>query len=135
MDYITTQIVMKLSFSLSNKNTKPLGVTPPLAKPAAFSSLDDEDTRDVVPVTSSSKDAHANKSLLSRNVLSSKAAQKRMEQEMKLDATVYQYDEVWDKMQEAKQRQKEAQEADAKRRKVGAYCIVFDRAFSCSLSA
>ncbi|KAH0830593.1 coiled-coil domain-containing protein 55-domain containing protein [Lanmaoa asiatica] len=108
---------MKLSFSLSNKNTKPLGTAPPLAKPAAFYSLDDEDTRDAVPIASSSKDMHANKSLLTRNVASSKATQKRMEQEMKTDATVYQYDEVWDRMQEVKQRQKEAKEAGAKQRK------------------
>lgn len=111
---------MKVSFSLSNKNTKPLGAAPPLAKPAAFSSLDDEDTQDAAPVASSSKDAHVNKSLSSRNVASSKAAQRRLEQEMKMDATVYQYDEVWDRMQEVKQRQKEAKEVDAKQRKVGA---------------
>ncbi|KAF8559608.1 hypothetical protein OG21DRAFT_1430543 [Imleria badia] len=108
---------MKLSFSLSNKSIKPLGAAPPLAKPAAFSSLDDEDTRDVVPIASSSKDAHANNTLLAGNVASSKAAQKRMEQEMKLDATVYQYDEVWDRMQEVKQRQKEAKEVDVKQRR------------------
>lgn len=130
LDYIT-YIVMKVSFSLSNKNTKPLGAAPPLAKPAAFSSLDDED----VPVASSSKDAHANKSLLSLSVASSQAAQKRTERDMKTDNTVYQYDEVWDRMQEVKQRQKEAKEADATQRKVGAYHIVLDHAFSCSVSA
>ena len=117
---------MKVSFSLSNKNTKPLGVAPPLAKPAAFSSLDDEDTRDVVPVASSSKNALVNKTHLADKVASSKATQKRMEQEMKIDATVYEYDEIWDRMQEVKQRQKEAKEADGKQRKVGVYCFVFD---------
>ena len=125
LDYIT-RIDMKVSFSLSNKNTKPLGVAPPLAKPAAFSSLDDEDTRDVVPVASSSKNALVNKTHLADKVASSKATQKRMEQEMKIDATVYEYDEVWDRMQEVKQRQKEAKEADGKQRKVGVYCFVFD---------
>lgn len=125
---------MKVSFSLSNKNTKPLGVAPPLAKPAAFSSLDDEDTRDVVPIASSSKDAVVNKTLLADNVASSKAARKRMEQEMKIDASVYEYDEVWDRMQEVKQRQKEVKEADGKQRKVGACYFVFGWAFSCSVS-
>ncbi|KDQ33319.1 hypothetical protein PLEOSDRAFT_20501 [Pleurotus ostreatus PC15] len=48
---------------------------------------------------------------------SSKAARKRMETEKKVDATVYEYDEIWDKMQEAKQKQKEAKEIDAKTRK------------------
>lgn len=126
---------MKLSFSLSNKNTKLLGVAPPLPKPAAFSSLDDEDAQDIVPIASSSKDAIVNKTLLARNVASSKATQKRMEQEMKIDDTVYQYDEVWDRMQEVKQRQKEAKEADAKQRKVGLHSFVFARAFSCSVLA
>lgn len=114
---------MKLSFSLANKNTKPLGTAPPLTKPAAFASLDDED---VVPVASSSKDAHANKTLLAAKVASSKATQKRMEQEMRVDSTVYQYDEVWDRMQEVKQRQKEAKEVDAKQRKVSAHHLVIE---------
>ncbi|KAF9464733.1 coiled-coil domain-containing protein 55-domain containing protein [Collybia nuda] len=42
---------------------------------------------------------------------------KRMEAEREVDETVYEYDEVWDRMQEAKQRQKDAKEVDAKERK------------------
>ncbi|KAI9070382.1 hypothetical protein FKP32DRAFT_1586222 [Trametes sanguinea] len=42
---------------------------------------------------------------------------KKLEAEQKVDSTVFQYDEIWDKMQEAKQKQKEAKEADAKERK------------------
>jgi len=125
LDYITLN-VMKVSFSLSSKNTRPLGAAPPLPKPAAFSPLDDEDAQDIVPVASSSKDTLM--------LASSKAAQKRMEQEMKIDATVYEYDEVWDRMQEVKQRQKEVKEVEAKQRKVSAYYFVFDQAFSCSIS-
>ena len=41
-----------------------------------------------------------------------------MEQEMKVDSSVFEYDEVWDKMQEVKLKQKEAKEADTKERKV-----------------
>jgi coiled-coil domain-containing protein 55 len=108
---------MKLSFSLTNKNAKPVGVAPPLKRPTVFSSLDDEELIDVAPTTSS-KDVAANKKLLAQNVGSSKAMRNRLEQEMKVDATVYQYDEVWDRMQEVKQRQKEAKEVDAKQRKV-----------------
>ncbi|KIL00121.1 hypothetical protein PAXRUDRAFT_822001 [Paxillus rubicundulus Ve08.2h10] len=107
---------MKLSFSLVNKNAKPVGAAPPLKKPAVFSSIDDEDLIDLVPTTSS-KDVAANKKLLAQNVESSTAVRNRMEQEMKVDATVYQYDEVWDRMQEVKQRQKEIKEVDAKQRK------------------
>ncbi|KAJ7111590.1 coiled-coil domain-containing protein 55-domain containing protein [Mycena crocata] len=40
-----------------------------------------------------------------------------MEAEKRVDQTVYEYDEVWDKMQESKQRQKEAKEAQSKDRK------------------
>ncbi|EIW59975.1 uncharacterized protein TRAVEDRAFT_119601 [Trametes versicolor FP-101664 SS1] len=47
----------------------------------------------------------------------SKAAKKRLEQEKRVDSTVFQYDEVWDKMQEAKVKQKEAKEVDSKERK------------------
>ncbi|KAG2078283.1 hypothetical protein BDR04DRAFT_1131995 [Suillus decipiens] len=108
---------MKLSFSLS-KTAKPIGAAPPLTKPAAFASLgDDDDTVDAAPTLSDNKSATANKKLLAQNVESSKAARKRMEQEMKVDATVYQYDEVWDRMQEVKLKQKEAKEVDSKRRK------------------
>ncbi|KAF9246490.1 coiled-coil domain-containing protein 55-domain containing protein [Melanogaster broomeanus] len=108
---------MKLSFSLANKNAKPVGAAPPLKKPAAFSSLDDDDPIDASPTASSSRDVAANKKLLAHNVESSKAVRKRMEQEMKVDDTVYQYDEIWERMQEVKQRQKLSKEVDAKQRK------------------
>ncbi|KAG1875235.1 coiled-coil domain-containing protein 55-domain containing protein, partial [Suillus tomentosus] len=107
---------MKLSFSLP-KTAKPVGAAPPLKKPAAFASLGDDDPVDAAPTLSDNKGAAANKKLLAQNVESSKAARKRMEQEMKVDATVYQYDEVWDRMQEVKLKQKEAKEVDSKQRK------------------
>ena len=50
---------------------------------------------------------------------------KKLEEEKKVDSTVFEYDEVWDKMQEAKLRQKEAKEADAKERKVSGPCLVW----------
>ncbi|KAG1756733.1 coiled-coil domain-containing protein 55-domain containing protein [Suillus paluster] len=108
---------MKLSFSLPNKTAKPVGAAPPLKKSAAFASFGDDDHVDAAPTLFDNKTAAANKKLLAQNVESSKAARKRMEQEMKVDATVYQYDEVWDRMQDVKLKQKEAKEVDAKRRK------------------
>ena len=48
----------------------------------------------------------------------SRAAKRRREEAMAVDETVYEYDEVYDKMQAAKQRAKETKEADAKERKV-----------------
>ncbi|KAG6866941.1 hypothetical protein C0991_003857 [Blastosporella zonata] len=106
---------MKLSFSLA----KPKKADPPpssLKRPAF--SLGDEDTLDAAPTSAAaSRDAPANKKLLAQNVGVSKATKKRMEAEMKVNETVYEYDEVWDRMQEAKLRQKEAKEQDALERK------------------
>ena len=41
-----------------------------------------------------------------------------MEAERRVDETVFEYDEVWDKMQEAKLRQQASKEVDASLRKV-----------------
>ncbi len=113
---------MKVSFSLANsktKTTKPVGAAPSLKRPAAFASLGDDEPIDAAPTSVGiSSNAGANKLLVAQGVLMSKAMKKRMEEEKKIDATVFEYDEVWDKMQDAKQRQKEAKEVDAKERKV-----------------
>ncbi|KAK7019351.1 nuclear speckle splicing regulatory protein 1 [Favolaschia claudopus] len=69
------------------------------------------------PTASLDKAASANKKLLAQNVQTSRTTQKRMQAEKNVDATVYEYDEVWDKMQESKLRQKEAKESEAKDRK------------------
>jgi len=111
---------MKVSFSLANskaKATKPVGDTPSLKRSAAFASLDDDEPVDAAPTASGSGKAVVNKKLIAQNVEMSKTTKKQIEAEMKVDATVFEYDEVWDKMQTAKQRQKEAKEADAKERK------------------
>lgn len=108
---------MKVAFSLSK--SKPSAPAPSLKRPAAFASVDDDEPLDAAPTASSlDKNVAPNKQLLAQNVGSSKTMKKRMEAEMKVDATVYEYDEVWDRIQEVKQRQKEAKEVDAKERKV-----------------
>ena len=101
---------MKLSFSLANKSAKPV---PSFKPPTAFASLDDADA---VKTTSDNEHVAAN-NLLAQT---SKATKKRVDQELKVDPTVYQYDEVWDRMQGVKQKQKEAKEVDTKLRKVSA---------------
>lgn len=88
-----------------------------LKRPAAFGSLDDDEPVDAAPSSSADKNAAANKKLLAQNIGTSKTMRKRMEAEMKIDSTVYDYDEVWDRMQEVKLRQKEAKERDSKERK------------------
>ncbi|THH16354.1 hypothetical protein EW146_g4270 [Bondarzewia mesenterica] len=111
---------MKLSFSLaSNKpRQKPVGTAPSLKRPAAFASLDDEAAEDTTPTTSNGSRGTANQRLIAQNVELSKAARKRMEAEQKIDSTVFEYDEVWENMQEAKLRQKEAKEQESLERKV-----------------
>jgi coiled-coil domain-containing protein 55 len=108
---------MKLSFSLSK--SKPVPPAPSLKRPAVFASGDVDEPIDAAPTSvSADRNTAANKKLLAQNIESSKTMRKRMEAEKKIDETVYEYDEVWDRMQEAKQRQKEAKEIDAKERKV-----------------
>ncbi|KAF9500839.1 hypothetical protein BDN71DRAFT_1439696 [Pleurotus eryngii] len=109
---------MKVSFSLNKSKPAPKADPPSLKRSAVFASLDDDEPFDAAPTASSSNPNVApNKQLMAFGAGSSKATRKRMETEKKVDATVYEYDEIWDKMQEAKQKQKEAKEIDAKIRK------------------
>lgn len=108
----------KLSFSL-NKSKAATPAAPSFKQPVTFAAFDDEAPVDAAPTASSSRqNVSANKKLLAQNVLTSKKLKKQMEQEKKVDSTVYEYDEVWDKMQQAKQNQKEAKEIESKGRKV-----------------
>ncbi|KAI0665179.1 coiled-coil domain-containing protein 55-domain containing protein [Cubamyces menziesii] len=110
---------MKVSFSLKGKApAKPTGEAPSLKRTAAFASLDDDEPVDAAPTATGDKGkVAANKQFIAQSVEMSKSMKKKLEQEKKVDSTVFQYDEVWDKMQEAKLKQKEAKEADAKERK------------------
>ena len=117
---------MKVSFSLANakakaKAAKPVGDAPALKKPVAFASLEDDEPDDAAVTAGSSSRGSANKRIVAQNVEMSKAMKKKLEEEKKVDATVFEYDEVWDKMQEAKLRQKEAKEVESKERKVRLY--------------
>ncbi|TFK76409.1 hypothetical protein BDN72DRAFT_885164 [Pluteus cervinus] len=107
---------MKLSFSLNKP--KAAASTGSLKRPAPFGLDGDDDITDAAPTASASdKNAASNKKLLAQNVEMSKSMKKKMEAEKRVDETVFEYDEVWDKMQQAKQRQKEAKELDSKQRK------------------
>jgi coiled-coil domain-containing protein 55 len=109
---------MKLSFSLSSSKSATTSAAPPLKRSAAFASLDDDEPVDAAPTFSNDRNSSAssNKQLLAQNL--SKAMRKKIEEEMKVDPTVYEYDGVWDRMQAVKQKQKEAKEEDARQRKV-----------------
>lgn len=118
---------MKVSFSLVSKaKPQPVGDAPSLKRSAAFASLDDDEPIDAAPTAStSSKAASVNKQIVAQNVEMSKTTRKKLEAEQKVDSTVFEYDEVWDKMQEAKARQKAAKELDAKERKVSCRCYIY----------
>lgn len=109
---------MKVSFSLGKaKASKPVGDAPSLKPPTAFASLEDDEPLDAAPTLDGAK-ANVNRQLVAQNAGMSKAAKKQLEEQKNMDATVFEYDEVWDKMQEVKQKQKLAKEVDAKERKV-----------------
>ncbi|KAF9533014.1 coiled-coil domain-containing protein 55-domain containing protein [Crepidotus variabilis] len=97
---------MKLSISL-NKPKAAQTKQPPL-KPSAFGSAE-EDVEENVEQTKTGSLALA--------AQTSKAMRKRIDAEKQVDASVFEYDEVWDKMQETKQRQKVAKEVDATAKK------------------
>lgn len=108
---------MKLSFSLA----KPKAPAPPptVTRPSAFGDGDDDDvTGSPSTLPSSNSKTSVNKIVLAQNVQASKAMKKRIEAEKQVDETVYEYDEVWDKMQEAKLKAKMAKESESKERKV-----------------
>ena len=107
---------MKLSFSL-NAKPKASEQQPSLKRLAAFG--EEEDVIDAAPTsTNVNPSVVANKKLLSKNIELGKSTKKRIEAEKQVDPSVYEYDEVYDQMQEVKHRQKEVKEQDAKERKV-----------------
>lgn len=108
---------MKLSFSLNKPKTS--GPPPSLSRSSAFDDGHDDDKNDT-PSTLPSSDGKTsvNKVTLAQNVRASKATKKKIEVEKQTDPTVYEYDEVWDKMQDAKLRAKAAKDQESKARKV-----------------
>ena len=115
----------KLSFAFGKpkpkENTSP---APSLRKPVAFGSLDDDDPLDAAPTTSNAWSSKRHQT--GRNIPAStsdgslsRAAKKKMEKELSVDSTVYEYDEVYDQMKEAQARVKSAKAAEGAERKVG----------------
>jgi len=111
--------LMKLSISL-NKSKASAGLVPALSRSSAFGNTDEDDDNYDTPSTLPSSDGKTsvNKVVLAQNMQTSKATRKRMEAEKQVDSTVYEYDEVWDKMQEAKVKAKTAKEQESRERKV-----------------
>lgn len=119
---------MKVSFSLTKKPETPSPFqlkkpSAPTQKPSLFNVDDNDDEDSLVP------DSKANKKngigIQTVSAESSKAQKKRELAEMDVDSTVYQYDEIWDKMQVAKQKVKETKMAESKERKVRPVALSF----------
>ena len=113
---------MKVSFSLSKKPETPSPFQPkkpsaPAQKPSLFNADDDDDDGDLLaPKPKTNRNNGIGTQTLSAET--SKAQKKRELAEMAVDSTVYQYDEVWEKLQVAKQKVKEAKLAESKEHKV-----------------
>lgn len=114
----------KLSFSFGKakpKTATPVAKPSPLnlAKPAAFESGDDDE--ELNGEASSSTRTNVHQKLQSTSTAGgslSRAAKKKLQQEVLVDPTVYEYDEVYDRMKEAELRAKAIKEDEAAVRKV-----------------
>lgn len=105
---------MKLSFSLKAKT---VGPALPLKPATPFTSLED-DPADASPTPLNGR-AEIQKHLVTQNSSAiSRATRKKLEEEKKVDQTIFEYDEVYDLMEEAKQRSKEKRDIEAQERKV-----------------
>jgi coiled-coil domain-containing protein 55 len=106
----------KISFSFKAK-AKPSKPTVVPSQPSAFVSLDEE--QDAQAPNGSAKPGKSEpRSLVPTQTTMTKAMKKEMEQQKKVDATVYEYDEVYDSLKEAERLAAIAREEEAKIRQV-----------------
>jgi len=112
-------------FSFALPKTKPAAPLPPPKSAAVFSALDD-DTLDAAPTASTdNKSVAVNKRLAVQTSTSiSRTTRRKLEEEQKVDKSVFEYDEVYDRMKEAEERAKEKKNADAQERKVSSLFVI-----------
>lgn len=123
----------KLSFALGKPGTSSNGnnrtafsftkpKAPAAPRPAvAFGDDDDEEEGDEQPKASSSRETGAgNKALIAKSAAKSlsRQARKLQEEALKIDQSVFDYDEVWDGMQSAREAAKQVKQEEAAERKV-----------------
>jgi len=103
---------MKVSFALNKSKTA--AAPAPAPKPVVFNANDDEEDAGLSQLLAKNKGGPV------RNLQAStsSATKRRMEAEKQVDETVFEYDEIYDKMQEAKIRAQAAKEADSSVKKV-----------------
>lgn len=105
--------LIMISISLKSKTAQSTGAK--ISRLSRLNELTDEDLMDAAPTSEASGRTQVNKRLSMMNSSSNSKAQRRRIQEAEaVDKSVYQYDEIYDKLQDAKQRVKEAKEADSK---------------------
>ncbi|CAE6446021.1 unnamed protein product [Rhizoctonia solani] len=106
----------KLSFSLAKpkKDVQPVGTAPPLTRVA----LDDENESTVLFGGSGSGSGREKNDMTNMAAKAvSRKAQRKMDAELKVDSTVFQYDEVWDGMKLAEAKSKAQKEDNPEARK------------------
>jgi hypothetical protein len=108
----------KLSFSFKPKpKVKATAAIPP--QPYAFSNLDDEHIEEDSGASKPGRPGMTKStSLIPTQVTMTKAMKREMEEQKRVDATVYQYDEVYDRLKEADRQAEIAREEEAKIRQV-----------------
>jgi hypothetical protein len=105
----------KVSFSLKAKaKVKPTTSIP--TPVSAFGSFDEEVNSPAEVPAKPGKSGP--KSLVATRTVMTKAMKREMEEQQKVDATVYQYDEVYDRLKEAERLAEVAKEEEAKIRQV-----------------
>ena len=126
---------VKLSFSLgkpgpkASTSTAPFGTPKPkskqttstVPKPFSFGDDDDEDESSSAPPPSlagPSRVTPKNNALIKQNASLGRQAKKIQEEAKKVDQTVFEYDEVWDGMQNARQQAKQVKDEESAERKV-----------------
>ncbi|EJU05491.1 hypothetical protein DACRYDRAFT_45666 [Dacryopinax primogenitus] len=109
----------KLSFSLGSKAKATVGASPPLKRTAAVAfGNDEQDAVDAAPTArASGSKTSVNKQLMAQSVAMSKKVKQRQDEAKRVDATVFMYDEVYDKMQHAKKAAETKREEESQERK------------------
>jgi coiled-coil domain-containing protein 55 len=105
---------MKLSFSLKGKA---VGTAPSLKPVTPFTSLEDGPV-DAVSTPINGRSEINQRLVAQTSSVTSRATRKKLEQEKKVDETIFEYDEVYDLMEQAKQWRKEKRDIETGERKV-----------------
>ena len=117
---VKNAFAMPVKLNSANKG-KAAAVNPMSSNPFGGEDDDDETLSSGATPSSSKAGTSAVKpvnGIIKQNASMSRAQRKLQEEALKLDQTVFEYDEVWDGMQDAREKVKEAKESEAGKRDV-----------------